>query len=84
MTVRPDLSVVMVNEGLNRSRRRARVRKCEKALIFQHKWNPARLPGFACKTNSDQDVADLANSEPRRFNRFASPQLFIMGPDPNS
>ncbi len=72
MTVRPDLSVVMVNEGLAAAGR-ARVRYCEKALIFQHKWNPARLPGFACKTNTDQDVADLANSEPRRFNRFAIP-----------
>ena len=33
------------------------------------------LTGRGCKTVSDQDAADLANAEPRRFNRFASPAV---------
>src|ERR1700712_224629 len=35
-----------------------------------------------CKTVSDQDVADLANAEPRRLNRFASPVVHNGGQNP--
>jgi hypothetical protein len=42
-----------------------------KSLILQHGAKPIRSPRTVAKTNPDQDAADLANPEPRRFNRFA-------------
>jgi hypothetical protein len=60
----------MVNEGLSGTGRRPRDSK-RKALIFKHNLLPRRRR----EIDPDQDAADLANPEPRRFNRFASPPV---------